>query len=123
MKDDVSIVCGRTENAGCLKAAIARQRCIRISRLNCAKILLEAVMLSQPVTKEYIFRQLDTLSSDALVEVAQFIEFLQFRGQTIRPSASGEHAAFGIWADYPEAQDPAAFALKLRQDMEKRQGG
>jgi hypothetical protein len=81
-------------------------------------------MLSQPVTKEYIFRQLDTLSSDALVEVAQFIEFLQFRGQaSLKPLASGEHAAFGIWADYPEAQDPVAFAAKLRQDMEKRQGG
>ena len=81
-------------------------------------------MLSQPVTKEYISRQLDTLPSDALVEVAQFIEFLQFRGQQpVRPSASGEHAAFGIWADYPEAKDPAAFALKLRQEMEKRQDG
>ncbi len=79
-------------------------------------------MLSQPVTKEYISRQLDTLPSDALVEVAQFIEFLQFRGQTLLPSASGEHIAFGIWADYPEAQDPLSFALKLRQQMEKRQG-
>ena len=78
-------------------------------------------MLSQQVTKEYIFRQLDTLSSDGLVEVAQFIEFLQFRGQALQPSASGEHTAFGIWADYPEAKDPAAFALKLRQNMEKRQ--
>ncbi|MDL1909507.1 hypothetical protein FBQ81_02260 [Chloroflexi bacterium CFX6] len=80
-------------------------------------------MVSQQVTKEFIFRQLDTLSKDALVEVAQFIEFLQFRGQTLRPSTSGEHAAFGIWADYPEASDPAAFALKLRQDMERRQDG
>ena len=79
-------------------------------------------MLSQQVTKEYIFRQLDTLSSDGLVEVAQFIEFLQFRGQQpLKPLASGEHAAFDIWADYPEAKDPAAFASKLRQNMEKRQ--
>jgi len=47
------------------------------------------------VTKEFIFRQLDTLSVDGLVEVAQFIEFLQFRGQALHPSASGEHTAFG----------------------------
>jgi len=80
-------------------------------------------MLSQQVTKEFIFRQLDTLSTDGLVEVAQFIEFLQFRGQALQPSASGEHIAFGIWADYPETSDPAAFALKLRQNMEKRQDG
>ena len=81
-------------------------------------------MLSQQVTKETIFRQLDTLSTDSLVEVAQFIEFLQFRGkQSLKPPAAGEHAAFGIWADYPEANDPAAFAMKLRQNMEKRQNG
>jgi len=62
------------------------------------------------------------LSTDGLVEVAQFIEFLQFRGQnSLKALASGKHAAFGIWADRPEAKDPAAFALKLRQDMEKRQ--
>lgn len=80
-------------------------------------------MLSQQVTKEFIFRQLDTLSTDGLVEVAQFIEFLQFRRQALQPSSSGEHTAFGIWADYPEANDPAAFALNLRQNMEKRKNG
>ena len=80
-------------------------------------------MVSQQVTKEFIFRQLDTLSTDALVEVAQFIEFLQFREQALQPSAAGEHTGFGIWADFPEANDPAAFAVKLRQDMETRQSG
>ena len=81
-------------------------------------------MLSQPVTKEFVFRQVETLSTDGLVEVAQFIEFLQFRGQpSLKPLASGEHAAFGIWADYPEANDPVAFASKLRESVEKRQDG
>ena len=79
-------------------------------------------MVSQQVTKEFIFRQLDTLSTDALVEVAQFIEFLQFRGQALQPSASGEHTAFGIWADYPETNDPAAFASKLRQQLGSQRG-
>ena len=78
-------------------------------------------MLSQPVTKEFVFRQLETLSSDGLTEVAQFIEFLQFRGQQpLKPLAKGKHTAFGIWADYPEAQDPVAFASKLRENVEKR---
>jgi hypothetical protein len=96
----------------------------RDQSLKCAKILLEAGMVSQPVTKEFIYRQLDTLPTDALAEVAQFIEFLQFRGQqSLKSLALGEHAAFGIWADYPEAKDPVAFASKLRQDMEKRQNG
>ena len=80
-------------------------------------------MLSQQMTKEFIFRQLDTLSTDGLVEVAQFIEFLQFRGQALQPSSAGEHTAFGIWADYPEANDPAAFALNIRQNIEKRKNG
>jgi hypothetical protein len=81
-------------------------------------------MLTSQATKEYIFRQLDMLTKDSLVEVAQFIEYLQFRGQpSLKPVYSGEHVAFGIWADYPEASDPAAFALKLRQNMEKRQSG
>lgn len=81
-------------------------------------------MLTSQATKEYIFRQLDMLTKDSLVEVAQFIEYLQFRGQpTLKPVSSGEHVAFGIWADYPEASDPAAFALKLRENMEKRQSG
>ena len=80
-------------------------------------------MSSQQAIKDFIFRQLDTLSMDGLVEVAQFIEFLQFRGQALQPSASGEHLAFGIWADYPEATDPAAFALKLRQNIETRRNG
>jgi len=81
-------------------------------------------MLSSQATKEYIFRQLDLLTKDSLVEVAQFIEYLQFRGQpTLKSTSAGGHVAFGIWADYPEASDPAAFAQKLRQNMEKRQDG
>ena len=81
-------------------------------------------MLSSKTTKEYIFRQLDLLTKDSLVEVAQFIEYIQFRGQPLlKPASQGGHAAFGIWADYPEASDPAAFAQTLRQNMEKRQGG
>lgn len=37
------------------------------------------------------------------------------------PKASRKHSAFGLWAKYPEAQDPAAFAQTLRQKIEKRQ--
>ena len=79
-------------------------------------------MLAQPITKDLVFQQLDKLSPNELVEVAQFIEFLIFREeQPISKAKVGEHAAFGIWADYPEANaDPAAFALKLRAKLEKR---
>ncbi len=79
-------------------------------------------MLNQHVTKEFISQQLETLTPEGLLEVAQFIEFLQFRVQP--PSQTedpGEHAAFGVWADYPEAQDPSAFAAKLRQMIEASQ--
>ncbi|MBU0510371.1 MAG: hypothetical protein KKD28_15205 [Chloroflexi bacterium] len=79
-------------------------------------------MLSQPVTKDFVLHQLDKLSSDRLAEVARFIESLQFRTRVpLRESVSGEHAAFGIWADYPEADEPAIFALKLRRQIETRQ--
>lgn len=79
-------------------------------------------MLTQPVTKDFILSQLEKLPPDELVEVAQFIEFLQFQAsQPARPrSASRKHVAFGLWADRPEAQDPAAYAQKLREQMENR---
>jgi len=81
---------------------------------------LEVVMVTQQVTKDFIVRQIEKLSQDGLAEVAQFIEFLQFREQgPIQAPVSGTPAAFGIWADYLEAQDPASFALKLRQNIEQ----
>ena len=77
-------------------------------------------MVTQQVTKDFMVRQIEKLSQDGLVEVAQFIEFLQFRELgLVQAAVAGAHSAFGIWADYPEAQDPAAFALKLRQSMEQ----
>ncbi len=80
-------------------------------------------MLSQQVTKDFIVRQLDKLSPDGLQEVAQFIEFVQFQAEKPlkRSKASRKHSAFGLWANRPEAQDPAAFARTLRENIEKRQ--
>jgi len=81
-------------------------------------------MVTQQITKDFIVRQIEKLSQDGLLEVAHFIEFLNFREQgPVQAAVSGAHVAFGIWADYPDAQDPAAFALKLRQNMEKRPNG
>ena len=80
-------------------------------------------MLTQQVTKESIIRQLENLSPDGLQEVAQFIEFVQFQdGRLLKPAKAShkKHSAFGLWAKYPEAQDPAAFAQTLRQQIEKR---
>jgi len=79
-------------------------------------------VLTQHVTKEFIYQQLETLTPEGLLEVAQFIEFLQFRvQQPAQMVNSGEHTAFGVWADYPEAQDASAFAAKLRQIIEASQ--
>lgn len=81
-------------------------------------------MLSQPVSKDFLLRQLEKLPPERLAEVARFIEFLQFQsGQMIRRRTSGRRKAFGIWADYPEAQDPVTFAAKLRRQIETRQDG
>ena len=81
-------------------------------------------MLSQQVSKDLIVRQIEKLSQDGLVEVAQFIEFLKFReGLPVQFATPGAHSAFGIWADYPEASDPAAFARTLREKIEKRRDG
>jgi len=81
-------------------------------------------MLTQPITKDEIVGELDKLSPNGLAEVAQFIEFLQFREeQPISTATGGEHVAFGIWADRPEASDPVAFASKLRESIEKRTDG
>ncbi len=80
-------------------------------------------MLSQQMTKDFILRQLETLPPDGLVEVAQFIEFLQFQAKqpARRVSTTRKHVSFGIWADRPEVQDPAAFSQNLRLKIERRQ--
>jgi hypothetical protein len=81
-------------------------------------------MLAQQMTKEFIFRQLEMLPPNRLLEVAQFIETLQSRAQQpARRKNSRKHSAFGIWAGYPEAQDPVAFAETLRRKIETRQDG
>ena len=79
-------------------------------------------MLSQQVNKEFLLQQLEKLPPDGLAEVAQFIEFLQFRQQKpVQKAARSKHTAFGMWANRPEAADPVAFAQTLRQRIEKRQ--
>jgi hypothetical protein len=79
-------------------------------------------MAFQSVTKESIFRQLEELPPNRLLEVAQFIEFLQTQiQQPARRKGAHRSSAFGIWADYSEAQDPASFAETLRHRMEMRQ--
>lgn len=81
-------------------------------------------MVTQHITKDFIVRQIEQLSQDGLIEVAQFIEFLQFREHaSVQPALSGVSSAFGIWADYPKAQDPAVFAATLRQNMERHRDG
>lgn len=80
-------------------------------------------MFSQQVTKDFIVRQLEKLSPDGLQEVAQFIEFVQFQAEKPlkRSKTLRKHSAFGLWAKYTEAQDPAVFAQTLREKIEKRQ--
>jgi hypothetical protein len=79
-------------------------------------------MISERVTRELVLRQLQELSPESLAEVARFIEFIQFRAQQpLQQGVAGEHAAFGVWADYPEAADAPAFAEKLRRKVETRQ--
>lgn len=80
-------------------------------------------MLSKGVTKDFILHQLEKLPPDGWLEVAQFIEFLQFQAKQPdnKASAIRKHVAFGIWADRPEAQDPARFAQSLRQQVEQRE--
>lgn len=80
-------------------------------------------MIRQPVTKEFVLRQLEKLPPERLQEVSQFIEFLQFQaGQAVRkPQPVKKHSAFGMWANRPEAQDPIVFAAKLRKNIETRQ--
>ncbi len=81
-------------------------------------------MLSQRVTKDFVLRQLDQLPPDRLQEVARFIEFLQFEiRQPVQRKSSRKGSAFGLWANYPEAQDPVAFAESLRRNLETRRDG
>jgi len=81
--------------------------------------------ISDVVLKEKVLRQIEALPPNGLAEVARFIEFLQFQSRqtAVRAGKPGKRSAFGIWADYPEAQDAVAFAKKLRQRIEMRQDG
>lgn len=83
-------------------------------------------MLPEQAIKHFILRQSETLPPQGLVEVAQFIEFLQYQSNQpskARKIVTRKPAAFGIWADRAEAQKPAQFAQSLRQKMEKREDG
>lgn len=78
-------------------------------------------MTTEFVKKDDLLRQLDNLTPENLAEVARFIEFLKFKPKAISTKEkTGEHVAFGIWADYPEAENPASFAKELRSKIEKR---
>lgn len=81
-------------------------------------------MAFQQIKKETVLRQLEQLPPNRLMEVSQFIEFLQSQiQQPARRKISRKHSAFGMWADYSEAQDPVAFAETLRRKIELRQDG
>ena len=81
-------------------------------------------MAFQQIKKETVLRQLEQLPPNRLLEVSQFIEFLQSQlQQPARRKNSRKHSAFGMWADYPEAQDSVAFAETLRRKIELRQDG
>ncbi|KAF0106281.1 MAG: hypothetical protein FD146_2708 [Anaerolineaceae bacterium] len=79
-------------------------------------------MLTQQAKREVLLRQIEELTPGGLTEVAQFIEFLQFRAQqpARKPVSKRNHPAFGVWADHPEAGDPVSFGMKLRQRLETR---
>ena len=84
-------------------------------------------MLEQATTKEAVILKLSDLPPDGLAEVARFIDFLQFKTGIVSrgtPRArSGEHPAFGIWADRTETQEPRQFTEHLRRTIETRQDG
>ena len=81
--------------------------------------------MATPVSKEQVLKQIEVLSPTDLAEVSRYIEFLQYlerqtkaiKGKLVKSSA------FGIWRDYPEAQDPVVFARKLCQNIELRLDG
>jgi hypothetical protein len=83
-------------------------------------------MVEQTVTRETVIQKLTSLPPDGLAEVARFIEFLQYKARpasSATRSRSGEHPAFGIWADRPDLQDPVEFAQRLRSKIEAREDG
>jgi hypothetical protein len=91
---------------------------LHVLEFNC----LEVMAMGIPISREEVLRQLELLSPESLAEVAQFIEFLRFRDrQPVAQNVVERNAAFGIWADYSEANEPATFAMKLRQKLEARQ--
>ena len=76
-------------------------------------------MLSHQVNKEFLLQQLEKLPPDGLAEVAQFVEFLQFRQQKpVQKAARSKHTAFGMWAD---RTDQSADSLDYVDDLRRGQ--
>ena len=87
-------------------------------------------MMSKETIREKLHQQIDNLPDEIVEKIAGFTSTMsQFHSKntTIEHSledskkSSNEHNAFGMWADHPEAIDPATYAVKLRQQIELRE--
>ena len=86
--------------------------------------------MSSAVIRKKLHQQIDDLPDDVVKQIADFtfaVSRFYRQGdhaecfQADTGEGSGEHGAFGLWSDYPEASQPAVFALKLRRQLETRQ--
>ncbi len=86
--------------------------------------------MNSGVIRERLHQQIDDLPNEAVKQIADFTFALsQFFHKDTKDEysledgerVSGEDAAFGMWADHPEAIEPTAFATKLRHQIEMRE--
>ncbi len=84
-------------------------------------------MTLQTARKE-LLQKLDGLPIEALVEIAKYVDYWQFKHAEQTPVAKKpvrrrKHTAAGIWEDRTDIRDSADYSLKLRQMIETRQDG
>ena len=86
--------------------------------------------MNNGVIREQLHQQIDDLPDDVVKQIADFTsavsrffrkdDKVEYSLEDVERN-SGEHTAFGMWANHPEANEPAVFASKLRRQIETRE--
>ena len=84
-------------------------------------------MTTQTV-REDLVKTISNLPLEALVEVAKYVEFWQFKqSHTVltpkKKTRKRKHAMEGMWADRTDIVDGATYSIELRRRIENREDG
>ena len=80
-------------------------------------------MIKRPISQEALMQKVAELPPDGLAAVVRFIDSWQLKVRSPTGTSTpgtGEHPAFGLWADRTNIQDSVVFTQQLRRRIEER---